>query len=468
MSLLAAGVDPACGGTVSSDSSDPERYGGHFTGVGGGAGSETGTAGSAGTGAPVDASVVGFGGGVGAAGPDAQPPVDASPVDGGDAQPMGDAFFDSAPEAAVDASEDGGIDAGSDAAADVAVDAPADVTEDAPADVAVDAFSDVVLDAPVDAVADVVVDAEPDSETDAGLPVVTGFWEEMPVIGPSPRWGHGVAYDADRERVVLFGGWPGPSPVIDAETWEWDGVQWELVAPAGAGPRTWIFFGMVYDPIRELTLVHGGYTNTVSDACGSTTLSSATWGWDGAEWELLSCEGPQVRGLALAYDSARDRVVTLAGSASTWEWDGESWEVVGTSGPSARTNYALAFDSARERVVLFGGIGGVLHGDTWEWDGDTWELMSETGPPPAENATMAYFAGELQRTVLYVDGETWQWDGRDWTRVDVISPSPRENAAMTYDAARGHILFFGGDAIPFDDHVNLGDTWIYGVRRSLQ
>ena len=72
-------------------------------------------------------------------------------------------------------------------------------------------------------------------------------------------------------------------------------------------------------------------------------------------------------GHALAYDSARGRVVLFGGFDSsgnvfsdTWEWDGDAWTDVTPSGantsPSARNNHALAYDSARGRVVLFGGF----------------------------------------------------------------------------------------------------------------
>ena len=458
-SLLAVALDPACGGTVSNDSSDPERYGGDATGPGGYAGSVTGRGGAAGTHAAVDASAVGSGGVAADAGLDVEVPVDASLLDGGDAQPTADVSLDVGVEAGVDASEDAAPDAG--------LDAPVDAVLDAPMDAVVDAPVDAVVDAAVDAIAD----AAPDSEADAQPPVTAGMWAEVAVAGPSPRWGHGLAYDGARGRAVLFGGWPGPSPVIDSETWEWDGVRWELVAPAGAGPRTWIFFGMTYDPVRELTVVHGGYTNTAVDACGTMENSNATWGWDGDEWMLLSCQGPAGRGIALAYDSVRDRVVTVAGGtvrSETWEWDGELWTVRTSDGPSPRHDYALSFDPVRARVVLFGGSAAEPLGDTWEWDGDSWQLMAETGPPPAQKACMSYFAGDLRRTVLLVNGETWQWDGRDWTYVDVVGPSPRENAAMTYDARGRHIVLFGGDALPDNSHDNLGDTWIYGVHHSLE
>src|SRR5690606_11603877 len=63
---------------------------------------------------------------------------------------------------------------------------------------------------------------------------------------------------------------------------------------------------------------------------------------------------------AMAYDSARGKVVLFGGADShlrgdTWEWDGVSWRRVATTGPSARDGHAMAYDATRKKVVLFGG-----------------------------------------------------------------------------------------------------------------
>ena len=54
----------------------------------------------------------------------------------------------------------------------------------------------------------------------------------------------------------------------------------------------------------------------------------------------------------------------------TWEWDGTNWTRIttGTNVP-ARDMYAMAYDTARGRVVLFGGIDSQSQtlGDTWEY-----------------------------------------------------------------------------------------------------
>ena len=54
-------------------------------------------------------------------------------------------------------------------------------------------------------------------------------WQQHTVPGPDPRSVHAMAYDAKRERVVLFGGGgPGGPGLYNsfADVWEWDGAAW--------------------------------------------------------------------------------------------------------------------------------------------------------------------------------------------------------------------------------------------------
>ena len=104
---------------------------------------------------------------------------------------------------------------------------------------------------------------------------------------------------------------------------------------------------------------------------------------------------------AMAYDSARDRVVVFGGYyhfypvvGDTWEWDGSAWvERKPSTSPSARAGHAMAYDSARGRVVLFGGLSSSSEAlaDTWEWDGNTWiQRMPATSPPARHGHAMVY------------------------------------------------------------------------------
>lgn len=64
-------------------------------------------------------------------------------------------------------------------------------------------------------------------------------WTHRQDFGPSPRWGHAMAYDSARQRLVLFGGLtvfnPDPDPLLAnhlvRDTWE------HAVAPAPAAPE---------------------------------------------------------------------------------------------------------------------------------------------------------------------------------------------------------------------------------------
>ena len=80
-----------------------------------------------------------------------------------------------------------------------------------------------------------LVGPRPDAGVDAALGVWTwrrGRW--MPLFtgdaGPRARVGQGVAYDAARRRLVLFGGFFPSTNRTSSEVWEFDGARWQLVA----------------------------------------------------------------------------------------------------------------------------------------------------------------------------------------------------------------------------------------------
>lgn len=55
-------------------------------------------------------------------------------------------------------------------------------------------------------------------------------WTHVGTTGPSPRTVHVMAYDSNRDRVVLFGG--GVERQRLGDTWEWDGKVWTMSEPA--------------------------------------------------------------------------------------------------------------------------------------------------------------------------------------------------------------------------------------------
>jgi hypothetical protein len=153
-------------------------------------------------------------------------------------------------------------------------------------------------------------------------------WESIAVFGPPARQAHAMVYDARRGRTVLFGGMGAgpqgkPRPVL-GDTWEYDGKSWTQREGAGPPPRQ--APGIAYDAKRGLVIIFGGL--------GEKGFLGDTWAWDGSNWKQLATTGPEARAMGyLAYDKQRDRVVMFGGRkgwpngdlSDTWEWDGTSW-----------------------------------------------------------------------------------------------------------------------------------------------
>lgn len=201
-------------------------------------------------------------------------------------------------------------------------------------------------------------------------------WKQHANPGPGLRESSGMTYDSAREKVVLFGG--AQSGKMMNDTWEWDGSQWTQVS--NEGPSARFPAGFVYDIANQNVLLFGGHA---IDTQGITTHSD-TWTWDGLAWKEIQTQGPSPRDGADAIFSRHSNAIFLFGGAEidsdvtllndTWLWDGNQWNQVKTEGPPARVHPAMAFDSARGKVVLTGGSNapGVVLSDTWEWDGQTW------------------------------------------------------------------------------------------------
>jgi len=153
---------------------------------------------------------------------------------------------------------------------------------------------------------------------------------------PPTVYGHAMAYDSARGRVVLSGG-GAISGSSYADTWDWDGNTWVKRTPATSPPAR-SFHAMAYDSARGHLVLFGGVS-----------------GYDINDGDL-------------PHDLA-----------DTWESDGNTWvQRTPSTSPPARHGHAMAYDSARGRVVLFGGyyededFQYQYFADTWEWDGNTW------------------------------------------------------------------------------------------------
>ena len=291
-------------------------------------------------------------------------------------------------------------------------------------------------------------------------------WTQRLHFGPPPRINHSMAYDAARQRMVVFGGVDGNGSSL-GDTWVWDGSYWTQVAETGPSAREG--HSTAYDAVHQEIALFGGND-------GATQFAD-TWTWDGVSWTQVAETGPAARtDHAAAYDEAR-KVVTLFGGwdqvefADTWEWDGTAWTQQQQTGPVARRNHTLAYDLASARVVLFGGLTALgTVDDTWTWNGVLWTQVAQFGPPSAEGGATAFDG----RGLMLFGGvgaagggqagrdDTWDWREPFWTRRLVFGPPGRTEHALAFDSVRRRIVLFGGarnSRPPLNAGALLGDTW---------
>jgi hypothetical protein len=165
-----------------------------------------------------------------------------------------------------------------------------------------------------------------------------------------------MAYDAARQRTVLFGGAQGTQ--LHCETWILERGSWTRTKDAGCITDRVRNAGLVSDTRESRMLLVEG--PSIAD---EETRPARVWQWTGEAWALAAQGGPRRTGFsAVAYDAARGVLIVpvLFGGpdAGTWEWDGKSWHRSDAMPPSPRQTYGLTWDARRRQVILAGGQGG--------------------------------------------------------------------------------------------------------------
>lgn len=210
-------------------------------------------------------------------------------------------------------------------------------------------------------------------------------WNTIPGAGPSARSNHGLAFDEQRGALVLFGGVNGIGFAGTlSDTWELTATGWSL-RPTPVRPPARFGHAIAYDRTRGRVVVFGGRTNA-----GIVFLDD-TWEWDGVAWTLRTPAVSPSRRMnhTMAFDPVSGRVLLFGGiqlggpvMGDTWSWDGVAWtQHVPATPPAARMQAGMAVDEVRGRVVMYGGVNGTSLADTAEWDGSEWHTMTPASTP---------------------------------------------------------------------------------------
>ncbi|MFQ5504282.1 MAG: kelch repeat-containing protein [Planctomycetota bacterium] len=267
---------------------------------------------------------------------------------------------------------------------------------------------------------------------------------------------------------MLFGGWDGKTLLGD--TWEWDGQNWTKRSPRQA-PSARAAHALAYDSARRRVVLFGGLHGSPSQP----RPLGDTWEWDGVDWvqRLPSTKPLPVYAFGLAYDSSRARTVQFGGtlspvqaSSDTWAWDGTSWAKRSpVKRPAARWRHPLAYDSRRRKVLLFGGYFGRFYDDTWEWDGTSWfERLSSSRPRARESHDIAYDSGRGV-VVLFGGDKSRLSDTWEWDGVKWVQRTPLRKPSGRME---GRLASYGARGVVLlfggsgPGEVALADTWEYG------
>ena len=249
----------------------------------------------------------------------------------------------------------------------------------------------------------------------------TVWTRRAPEVSPSRRSGHRMIYDSRRKRVLMFGGRREVDGLLLSDLWQYRGKNWSRVETA-VEPHPRAAAGLAYDAERDRVVLFGGLSETGPLA--------DTWLFDGESWRLVP--GPRAPAARFSHQMAWDgfrRITVLHGGTSpdrmtlelndVWEFDGEEWQPVDYGGVLKTTwEGSMVFDPLRRRMILFGGRtigprpGGNPRGEpivvptaaTRLYDGQSWVSRFTRPTIPAGHDHAAAF--DPERDLMVVQGGT--------------------------------------------------------------
>ncbi|MFN7937216.1 MAG: kelch repeat-containing protein [Bryobacteraceae bacterium] len=291
-----------------------------------------------------------------------------------------------------------------------------------------------------------------------------GRWTQLRASGgpPAARFGHTLLLDAQRRRLLLFG---GQASGFFSDTWAYDIARntWQQIAPGGSGPNERYGHSAVLDPTRDRMIISHGFTDEGRfDDTWALNLSTN-------RWQNISPNGERPLRRCLHHavlDMEGNQMLLYGGCASgfgpcplgdLWSFDLTTHRWTERSAglkPPERQWYGMSFDTTRRRLVLFAGAGdtGNLN-DTWEYDParSQWIQMRFSPAPTARSRHEAAFAPGLG--TVFFGGNV---NGGLSNQLLLLASEPAPSTPRFSSAA---VNAFSGDASPL---VPGGIVSIYG------
>lgn len=316
----------------------------------------------------------------------------------------------------------------------------------------------------------------------------TAWTQPSPPVSPEGREGGGMAYDATRHAVVLYGGYSAQEPLnanaFHQDTWTWDGSKWTQQQTATTPGRD-EDPSLVFDPSTGSDVLIGGVLFSIpvflqSSGAGILITEKETWTLDASGWSEVAPTWPDDRSQdSLVYDPATGNAVLTGGFCldqptwwcnDMWTWDGARWTQPGV----IFGGNLVAYDAASGQLVAFAGTA------AYTWDGTRWTEHHNVLPAdPYGQLFFPVIASDPSGHVIVFGGttydtsgretdhqETLRWNGSGWdTLSPATSPPGRQLAQMALDPATGTTVLYGGigctPALFGCSTTYDGDTWTW-------
>jgi N-acetylneuraminic acid mutarotase len=184
-----------------------------------------------------------------------------------------------------------------------------------------------------------------------------------------------MVYNTASDRMILFGGWyvgEGPKKGASSETWVYDlnSNTWTEMSPEVSPPGR-KDHAMAYDAESDRVILWGGGGTSPIDVGGVWAYDLNTNSWE--EYESSDMPRP-IKGAAMVYDVLNDRTL-LYFKKEYWAYDynNDQWRLLSDSPePLGLLHHSLVFDSSNNLILNFGGqFSGArfsLTNKTWVYD----------------------------------------------------------------------------------------------------
>lgn len=302
------------------------------------------------------------------------------------------------------------------------------------------------------------------------------------VAQPSPRGMAEMAYDSQSGVFVMFGGLTGPfdrAGSVIGGTWVFDPATgtWTERTPDPAPPAL-LAANLAYDAQSDRIVLWGGANASFQ---GNTDVW--TYDVDADAWTMLDIDpatGPEHRaGSRMAYDASEDVVVMYGGQdttngsfpETTWllDIDAPAWTQVETADhPPGRFFFGMAYEPSTERVYVWGGGAPILN-TMWAFDASagTWAELPATQPAPYPQGQLGMVAVPELGGLLVLGGEAqgsdavWSFDVQagTWSELGTVPFEVRNRFAIAHAPGYGTLLYggqVGSQSFVFSDH-----TWLF-------